>query len=70
MFGGSELLVALHGIDPQRDGVPLKAVMAAVDTALRSPDVFPQQVIAQVCAHAGIAAPSAERSGRMSGTRA
>ena len=48
MFGGSELLVALHGIDPQRDGVPLKAVMAAVDAALRSPDVFPQQVIAQV----------------------
>ena len=48
MFGGSELLVALHGIDPQRDCVPLKAVMAAVDAALRSPDIFPQQVIAQV----------------------
>ncbi|PNH05528.1 hypothetical protein TSOC_008195, partial [Tetrabaena socialis] len=28
-----------------RDGVPLKSLMAAVDLALHSPDIFPQPVM-------------------------
>lgn len=47
MFTPSELLVCLHNVHPERDGVPLKALTAAVDMALRSPDIFPQQVISQ-----------------------
>lgn len=48
LFSPAELLVALHALDPARDGVPPRLLMAAVDAALHAPDVFPQQAIAQV----------------------
>jgi hypothetical protein len=48
MFSPAELLVALHGLDPGRDGIPPRSLMTAVDTALHTPDVFPQTAVAQV----------------------
>lgn len=51
MFAAAELLVALHCPEPGPGGalaLSQKAQMAAVDTALHSPDIFPQHAIAQV----------------------
>ena len=51
MFTAAELLVALHCPEPGPGGalaLSQKAQMAAVDTALHSPDIFPQHAIAQV----------------------
>lgn len=48
LFAPAELLVALHALNPTRDGIPTKALIAAVDVALKSPGIFPQQTIAQV----------------------
>ena len=44
MFRAEELLVALHSMDPARHSLPLKNILLAVDTALKSPETFPQQV--------------------------
>lgn len=47
-FTASELLLALHVIDPKKSGVPLRRIIAAIDTALHSPESFPQSTVAQV----------------------
>ncbi|KAL6748077.1 Symplekin tight junction protein C terminal-domain-containing protein [Haematococcus lacustris] len=47
VFSPAELLVALHGLDPARDGLAPRTLMAAVDAALHAPDIFPQQAVAQ-----------------------
>ncbi|CAM6090118.1 unnamed protein product [Calypogeia fissa] len=44
----TEVLIALHGIDPQRDSVPLKKVMDACSACLQQRTVFTQQVLAKV----------------------
>jgi len=48
MFAPAELLVALHALNPTRDAIPTKALTAAVDAALKSPNIFPQHAVAQV----------------------
>ncbi|KAL2622737.1 hypothetical protein R1flu_002942 [Riccia fluitans] len=44
----TEVLIALHGIDPSRDSVPLKKVMDACSACLQQRTVFTQQVLAKV----------------------
>jgi symplekin len=44
----AEVLIALHGIDPHRDSVPLKKVMDACSACLQQQSVFTQQVLAKV----------------------
>ncbi|KAL3691207.1 hypothetical protein R1sor_004858 [Riccia sorocarpa] len=44
----TEVLIALHGIDPGRDSVPLKKVMDACSACLQQRTVFTQQVLAKV----------------------
>ncbi|KAG0626679.1 hypothetical protein M758_2G143300 [Ceratodon purpureus] len=44
----AEVLIALHGIDPHKDAVPLKKVMDACSTCLQQRTVFTQQVLAKV----------------------
>ncbi|KAG9453394.1 hypothetical protein H6P81_006298 [Aristolochia fimbriata] len=43
----AELLIAIHGIDPERDGVPLKKVMDACSACFEQRQVFTQQVFAK-----------------------
>ncbi|KAJ7553566.1 hypothetical protein O6H91_06G103400 [Diphasiastrum complanatum] len=44
----AEVLIALHGIDHQRDSVPLKKVTDACSACLQQRTVFTQQVLAKV----------------------
>ncbi|CAK9233640.1 unnamed protein product [Sphagnum troendelagicum] len=44
----AEVLIALHGIDPHHDSVPLKKVMDACSACLQQQSVFTQQVLAKV----------------------
>jgi symplekin len=44
----AEVLIALHGIDPHCDSVPLKKVMDACSACLQQQSVFTQQVLAKV----------------------
>ncbi|XP_068636580.1 uncharacterized protein [Aristolochia californica] len=43
----AELLIAIHGIDPERDGIPLKKVMDACSACFEQRQVFTQQVFAK-----------------------
>nr|XP_029120291.1 uncharacterized protein LOC105044609 isoform X2 [Elaeis guineensis] len=43
-----EVLIAIHGIDPEKDGIPLKKVMDACSACFEQQNVFTQQVLAKV----------------------
>lgn len=47
-FGPTELLVRLHALTPAKDGVSNRRLIAAIETALHSPEVFKQEVVAAV----------------------
>ncbi|XP_038693339.1 symplekin isoform X2 [Tripterygium wilfordii] len=44
----AEVLIAIHGIDPERDGIPLKKVTDACNACFEQRQIFTQQVIAKV----------------------
>ncbi|XP_043695297.1 symplekin isoform X2 [Telopea speciosissima] len=44
----AEVLIAIHGIDPERDGIPLKKVTDACNACFEQRQVFTQQVLARV----------------------
>ncbi|KAJ0234958.1 Uncharacterized protein HA466_0270600 [Hirschfeldia incana] len=44
----SEVLIAIHSIDPARDGIPLKQVTDACNTCFAQRQTFTQQVLASV----------------------
>ncbi|KAJ8898989.1 hypothetical protein K2173_008491 [Erythroxylum novogranatense] len=44
----AEVLIAIHGIDPDRDGIPLKKVTDACNTCFEQRQIFTQQVLAKV----------------------
>ncbi|CAA2998893.1 symplekin isoform X1 [Olea europaea subsp. europaea] len=43
-----EALIAIHGIDPDRDGIPLKKVTDACNACFEQRHIFSQQVLAKV----------------------
>ncbi|WOL01913.1 hypothetical protein Cni_G10632 [Canna indica] len=44
----AEVLIAIHGIDPEKDGIPLKKVMDACSACFEQRNIFTQQVLAKV----------------------
>ncbi|KAJ9185363.1 hypothetical protein P3X46_005005 [Hevea brasiliensis] len=44
----AEVLIAIHGIDPDKDGIPLKKVTDACNACFEQRQIFTQQVIAKV----------------------
>ncbi|KAI3474213.1 hypothetical protein Pfo_029001 [Paulownia fortunei] len=44
----AEALIAIHGIDPDRDGIPLKKVTDACNACFEQRHIFSQQVLAKV----------------------
>eukprot|EP00257_Ricinus_communis_P020865 XP_015580215.1 uncharacterized protein LOC8265046 isoform X1 [Ricinus communis] len=44
----AEVLIAIHGIDPEKDGIPLKKVTDACNACFEQRQIFTQQVIAKV----------------------
>ncbi|XP_059667995.1 uncharacterized protein LOC132313299 isoform X2 [Cornus florida] len=44
----TEVLIAIHGIDPDRDGIPLKKVTDACNACFEQRQIFTQQVLAKV----------------------
>ncbi|XP_022978075.1 symplekin isoform X1 [Cucurbita maxima] len=44
----AEVLIAIHGIDPDRDGIPLKKVTDACNACFEQRQTFTQQIIAKV----------------------
>ncbi|XP_058110235.1 uncharacterized protein LOC131253301 isoform X3 [Magnolia sinica] len=44
----AEVLIAIHGIDPERDGIPLKKVTDACSACFEQRQVFTHQVLAKV----------------------
>ncbi|CAI9301502.1 unnamed protein product [Lactuca saligna] len=44
----TEVLIGIHGIDPERDGIPLKKVTDACNTCFQQRQIFTQQVLAKV----------------------
>ncbi|KAJ0979353.1 hypothetical protein J5N97_014827 [Dioscorea zingiberensis] len=44
----AEVLIAIHGIDPEKDMIPLKKVMDACSVCFEMREVFTQQVLAKV----------------------
>ncbi|KAL7095340.1 hypothetical protein ACP275_10G018000 [Erythranthe tilingii] len=44
----AEALIAIHGIDPDRDGIPLKKVTDACNACFEQQHIFTQQVLAKV----------------------
>ncbi|KAI3819069.1 hypothetical protein L1987_12891 [Smallanthus sonchifolius] len=44
----AEVLIAIHGIDPDKDGIPLKKVTDACNTCFQQRQIFTQQVLAKV----------------------
>ncbi|XP_026425320.1 uncharacterized protein LOC113321634 [Papaver somniferum] len=44
----AEVLIAIHGIDPEKDGIALKKVMDACNACFEQRQVFTQQVLAKV----------------------
>ncbi|XVF08283.1 hypothetical protein REPUB_Repub06bG0213100 [Reevesia pubescens] len=44
----AEALIAIHGIDPERDGIPLKKVTDACNACFEQRQIFTQQVLAKV----------------------
>ncbi|XP_050380986.1 uncharacterized protein LOC126798167 [Argentina anserina] len=48
LLAPSEVLIAIHGIDPERDGIPLKKVTDACSACIDQKQIFNQQVLAKV----------------------
>ncbi|XP_011006560.1 PREDICTED: uncharacterized protein LOC105112532 isoform X2 [Populus euphratica] len=48
MLSPAEVLIAIHGIDPDRDGIPLKKVTDACNACFEQRQIFTQQVLAKV----------------------
>ncbi|KAL6534378.1 hypothetical protein OROHE_013303 [Orobanche hederae] len=48
VFNAAEALIAIHGIDPERDGIPLKKVTDACNACFENQQIFTQQVLAKV----------------------
>ncbi|KAJ6425283.1 hypothetical protein OIU84_025953, partial [Salix udensis] len=48
MLTPAEVLIAIHGIDPDRDGIPLKKVTDACNACFEQRQIFTQQVLAKV----------------------
>nr|GEX22175.1 symplekin isoform X1 [Tanacetum cinerariifolium] len=44
----AEVLIGIHGIDPEKDGIPMKKVTDACNTCFQQRQVFTQQVLAKV----------------------
>ncbi|WCJ28032.1 HEAT repeat-containing protein [Euphorbia peplus] len=44
----AEVLIAIHGIDPEKDGIPLKKITDACNACFEQRQIFTQQVIAKV----------------------
>ncbi|KAK8576784.1 hypothetical protein V6N13_015215 [Hibiscus sabdariffa] len=44
----AEVLIAIHGIDPERDGIPLKKVTDACNACFEQRHIFTQQILAKV----------------------
>ncbi|KAK4253268.1 hypothetical protein QN277_010592 [Acacia crassicarpa] len=44
----AEVLIAIHGIDPERDGIPLKKVTDACNACFEQRQIFTQEVLAKV----------------------
>ncbi|XP_057458504.1 uncharacterized protein LOC130749200 isoform X2 [Lotus japonicus] len=44
----AEVLIAIHGIDPERDGIPLKRVTDACNACFEQRQIFTQEVLAKV----------------------
>ncbi|MED6121281.1 hypothetical protein PIB30_116716 [Stylosanthes scabra] len=44
----AEILIAIHGIDPERDGIPLKKVTDACNACFEQRQTFTQEVLAKV----------------------
>ncbi|CAJ1948460.1 unnamed protein product [Sphenostylis stenocarpa] len=44
----AEVLIAIHGIDPERDGVPLKKITDACNACFEQRQTFTQEVLARV----------------------
>ncbi|GAA0148756.1 hypothetical protein LIER_08109 [Lithospermum erythrorhizon] len=44
----AEALIAIHGIDPEKDGIPLKKVTDACNACFEQRQIFTQQVLAKV----------------------
>jgi symplekin len=44
----AEVLIAIHGIDPERDGIPLKKVTDACNACFEKRQTFTQEVLAKV----------------------
>ncbi|XP_074283035.1 uncharacterized protein LOC141607581 [Silene latifolia] len=47
----AQVLIAIHGIDPEKDGIPLKKVTDACNSCFEKKQIFTQQVIAAVLNH-------------------
>ncbi|KAK9699144.1 hypothetical protein RND81_08G155600 [Saponaria officinalis] len=47
----AEVLIAIHSIDPDKDGIPLKKVTDACNSCFERKQIFTQQVIAKVLNH-------------------
>ncbi|XP_068317168.1 uncharacterized protein [Pyrus communis] len=48
LLAPAEILIAIHGIDPDKDGIPLKKVTDACNACFEQRQIFTQQVIAKV----------------------
>ncbi|MCL7032904.1 hypothetical protein MKW94_018386 [Papaver nudicaule] len=48
LLSPAEVLIAIHGIDPEKDGIALKKVMDACNACFEQRQVFTQQVLAKV----------------------
>ncbi|XP_030481305.1 uncharacterized protein LOC115698245 isoform X1 [Cannabis sativa] len=48
LLAPAEVLIAIHGIDPERDGIPLKKVTDACNACFEQRQTFTQQVLAKV----------------------
>ncbi|XVE97089.1 hypothetical protein REPUB_Repub02eG0280700 [Reevesia pubescens] len=48
VLSAAELLIAIHGIDSERDGIPLKKVIDACNACFEQRQIFTQQVLAKV----------------------
>ncbi|CAJ2650588.1 unnamed protein product [Trifolium pratense] len=44
----AEVLIAIHGIDPERHGIPLKKVTDACNACFEQRQTFTQEVLAKV----------------------
>ncbi|KAF8038513.1 hypothetical protein BT93_B1152 [Corymbia citriodora subsp. variegata] len=48
LISPAEVLIAIHGIDPDRDGIPLKKIIDGCNACFEQRQIFTQQVIAKV----------------------